>query len=80
MPRWKELKRFCDRDGWELYKNTDHYFYRKRDENGNIRITKVSKGSGEIHRAMWQTILKKNYRLHKNILIVKYKARKNRKH
>ena len=27
MPRWKELKRFCDRDGWELYKDTDHYFY-----------------------------------------------------
>ena len=59
MPRWKELKRFCDRDGWELYKDTDHYFYRKVDEDGSIRITKVSKGSGEIHRAMWQTILKK---------------------
>ena len=59
MPRWRELKRFCDRDGWELYKDTDHYFYRKVDENGNIRMTKVSKGSGEIHRAMWQTILKK---------------------
>ncbi len=29
MPSWKELKRFCDRDGWELYKETDHYFYRK---------------------------------------------------
>ena len=29
MPRWKELKRFCERDGWELYKDTDHYFYRK---------------------------------------------------
>ena len=28
MPRWKELKRFCERDGWDLYKNTDHYFYR----------------------------------------------------
>jgi hypothetical protein len=52
MPRWKELKRFCERDGWELYKDTDHYFYRKIDENGNIRMTKVSKGSGEIHRAM----------------------------
>lgn len=25
MPRWKELKRFCERDGWELYKDTDHY-------------------------------------------------------
>ena len=33
MPRWKELKRFCDRDGWELYKDTDHYFYRKIDES-----------------------------------------------
>ena len=59
MPRWRELKRFCDRDGCELYKDTDHYFYRKIDENGNIRMTKVSKGSGEIHRAMWQMILKK---------------------
>ena len=59
MPGWKELKRFCDRDGWELYKDTDHYFYRKVDEDGHIRMTKVSKGSGEIHRAMWQTILKK---------------------
>ena len=58
MPRWKELKRFCDRDGWELYKDTDHYFYRKRDDDGTIRMKKVSKGSGEIHRAMWQTILK----------------------
>ena len=45
MPRWKELKRFCERDGWELYKDTDHYFYRKIDENGNIRMTKVSKGA-----------------------------------
>lgn len=59
MPRWKELKRFCDRDGWELYKDTDHYFYRKVDEDGAIRMTKVSKGFGEIHRAMWQMILKK---------------------
>lgn len=29
MPRWKELKRFCERDGWELYKDTDHYFFGK---------------------------------------------------
>ena len=48
MPRWKELKRFCERDGWELYKDTDHYFYRKIDDDGSIRMTKVSKGSGEI--------------------------------
>ena len=59
MPGWKELKRFCDRDGWELYKNTDHYFYRKIDESGNIRRTKVSRGSGQIHGNLWREILKK---------------------
>ena len=59
MPRWKELKRFCERDGWELYKDTDHYFFRKIDSNGNLRRTKVSKGSEEIHPAMWREILKK---------------------
>ena len=36
MPRWKELKRFCDRDGWELYKETDPYYYRKKLENGDV--------------------------------------------
>ena len=59
MPTWKDLKRFCERDGWELYKNTDHYFYRKTDSNGNIRRTKVSRGSGEIHHNLWREILRK---------------------
>lgn len=59
MPRWKELKRFCDRDGWELYKDSDHYFYRKTGDDGSIRMTKVSKGSGEIHSKMWKEILRK---------------------
>ena len=44
MPRWKELKRFCDRDGWELYKNTDHYFYRKIDEDGNTALHLIPYG------------------------------------
>lgn len=57
MPKWRELKRFCDRDGWELYKDTDHYFYRKIDDNGNVKLTKVSKGSGEICSHMWKEIL-----------------------
>ena len=25
MPSWNELKRFCDNDGWELYKDTGHF-------------------------------------------------------
>ena len=66
MPRWKELKRFCDRDGWELYKDTDHYIYRKIDDDGNIKLTKVSKDSGEIRPHMWRDMLRRN------ILTVKY--------
>ncbi len=59
MPSWKELKRFCESDGWELYKDTDHYYFRKFDDNGNLKRTKVSRGSGEIPKRLWQEILKK---------------------
>ena len=57
MPSWKDLKRFCERDGWELYKNTDHYFYRKYSDDGTPRFTKVSKGTGEIKGNLWHVIL-----------------------
>lgn len=59
MPSWRDLKRFCEKDGWELYKTTDHFFYRKRDENGNLRHTKVSMGTGEIKKHLYREILKK---------------------
>ncbi len=41
MPRWKELKRFCERDGWECYKITDQYYFRKVMSDGSILYTKV---------------------------------------
>jgi hypothetical protein len=59
MPSWRELKRFCDRDKWELYKTTDHYFYRKRLDDGSILFTKVSMGSGQIGKKLWTEILKR---------------------
>lgn len=59
MPTFKELRRYCEADGWELYKETDHYFYRKRLPNGDLLRTKVSKGTGEIKGHLWQKILKK---------------------
>ncbi len=58
MPRWKELKRFCERDAWDLYKDTDHYYFRKMMPDGTIKRTKVSKGSGEIPQKLWQEIRK----------------------
>ena len=65
MPSWKELKRFCDNDGWELYKDTDHYYYRKRVDDITIRRTKISKGSGEIPAKLWQEILKRQLQVSK---------------
>jgi hypothetical protein len=65
VPTWKELKRFCDNDGWKLYKDTDHFFYRKIDEEGNIKRTKVSKGTGNIYGNLWNEILKKQLQVSK---------------
>lgn len=59
MPSWNELRRFCERDGWELYKSTDHFYYRKRESDGTVKHTKVSRGSGEIRGHLWREILKK---------------------
>lgn len=59
MPTWKQLKRFCENDQWELYKSTNHYYYRKRDADGTIRHAKVSFGTGEIGKHLWCQILKR---------------------
>ena len=65
MPSWRDLKRFCERDGWELYKDTDHWFYRKPDDAGIMRRTKVSRGSGQINGNRWNDILKKQLQVTK---------------
>jgi hypothetical protein len=59
MPSWKDLSRFCDADGWELYKNTGDYYYRKVMQNGEVKRTKCSKGTGEIRHHLWREILTK---------------------
>jgi len=65
MPTWKELKRFCEADGWELLRDTDHYYYQKRNYDGTKQFTKVSKGTGEIHKNLWNEILKKQLQVTK---------------
>jgi len=64
MPSWRDLRNFCRKDGWEQFKNTsDHYFYRKVDAEGNVKRTKASRGTGEIHGHLWQEILKKQLKV-----------------
>lgn len=62
MPKWKDLKRYCEQDGWELYKQADHYFFRKTLPDGTILRTKVSKSSSKIGHHLWQEILNKQLR------------------
>lgn len=66
MPSWKELKRFCQNDGWELYKDTDHYYYRKQMPDGTLKGTKVSKGTGQIKGHLWKEILNRQLQVDKD--------------
>lgn len=43
----------------ELYKSTDHYYYRKYMNNGVLKRTKVLIGSKEISKFLWKNILEK---------------------
>ena len=54
MPRWKELDRYCLKNGWILYKSTDHNYYRKLNDDGTYLNAKVSRGSGEIPSRLWK--------------------------
>ncbi|HHV17051.1 MAG TPA: type II toxin-antitoxin system HicA family toxin [Gelria sp.] len=59
MPSWKELKRFCEKDGWDLYKQTDHWYYQKQMPDGTVKRTKVSMSNKEIGYNLWREIRNK---------------------
>ena len=63
MAKWSELRRYCEKNGWVLFKNTDHYYFRKVLQDGTVLRTKVSRGSGEIPKRLWREILKKQLRI-----------------
>jgi len=60
IPEKRELRRFCELDGWEETEATspDHYRYRKRLDNGDVLRTKVSRGRGPVcdDVALWSRI------------------------
>lgn len=61
QPRFSDLRRFCEIDGWEetigaTGRRGDHFRYRKILEDGRILRTKVSHGDDEIGRDLWRHI------------------------
>jgi len=63
MPSWRDLRRFLEGDGWTLYRETDHLYYRKVLGDGTILRTKVSKASGEIHGHLREEIRRRQLRV-----------------
>lgn len=58
-PKFSDLKRYCDKNGWALLRDTDHWYYEKVLANGIVLRTKVSHATHkEIPRHLWNRILK----------------------
>ena len=58
MPSWRDLRRFVENDGWTLVREGVDSIYTKQLADGTILRTRVSKGSGEIGKALFARILK----------------------
>lgn len=63
-PRWSDLRRFCEIDGWEQRGRTrggtgDHFRYRKVLDDRRVLRTKASHGNDEIgDQTLWHHILR----------------------
>ena len=63
-PTWKQLERFCRVEGWEDrdaargVPTGDHKRYRLRLPNGDVLMTKVSHGSGQVDAGLFTRILR----------------------
>ncbi|MDI6906419.1 MAG: type II toxin-antitoxin system HicA family toxin [Thermoanaerobacterales bacterium] len=58
-PTFGQLKKFCEKNGWYLIRNTDHWYYEKVLSNGIVLRTRVSHSVGkEIPGHLWRKILK----------------------
>jgi len=58
-PKFRELKSYCLNTGFEIVRNTDHWFMEKMLPNGDILRTKVSHAvHKEIPPHTWERILK----------------------
>lgn len=59
MPSWREIERFCRRDGWEEFKKKVITSILGKNNDGTVKRTKVSRGTGEVKGHLWKEILKK---------------------
>lgn len=63
-PKFRDLKKYCEKNGWVMIRNTDHWYYEKVLADGTLLQTKVSHGvHQEIPANIWKLILKKQLKI-----------------
>ncbi len=63
-PKFKDLKKYCDKNGWVLIRNTDHWYYEKVLSDGTVLRTKISHATHkEIPSNLWKLILQKQLKI-----------------
>lgn len=63
-PKFGDLKKFCDKNGWVEIRNTDHWYYEKVLADGTVLRTKVSHAlHKEIPKHLWKRILEKQLKI-----------------
>lgn len=63
-PKYRDLKRYCEKNGWVLIRDTDHWYYEKTLANGTVLQTKISHAvHKEIPSYLWKLILKKQLKI-----------------
>ncbi len=68
MPaKFGDLKRYCDKNGWVLIRNTDHWYYEKVLADGSVLRTRISHAvAKEIPKNLWKRILDKQLKISEN--------------
>lgn len=63
-PKFRDLKKYCEKNGWVMIRNTDHWYYEKVLADGTLLQTKVSHAvHKEIPTNLWKLILKKQLKI-----------------
>jgi hypothetical protein len=63
-PKFGDLKRYCDKNGWVMLRNTDHWYYEKVLSDGTVLRTKISHDiSKEIPTNLWERIRQKQLQI-----------------
>lgn len=63
-PKFGDLKRYCDKNGWVVIRNTDHWYYEKVLADGTLLRTKISHAvAKEIPSNLWKRILDKQLKI-----------------